>query len=100
MADKSNKDAIITLVENREHRRAQFDGDEVVLSIPYSRVLEAAQFCERERLDHVFLGFKNKAWQFGITNNNFEHFITVDSNGISPKTAQDYVYSITPDPFS
>ena len=100
MENKIKKDSIVSFIRNHDPREAHFEGGERIFSIPYSKIIEAAQFCERERLDKVFLGFKNKAWRIEVISDAFELYITIDNKGISPETEFKYVYSVTRQPFS
>lgn len=98
MVNDFQKDSIITFVKNIDPASAKFDGDEVVFSMPYSNIIEAAQFCERERLDYIFLGLKNSIWQHEISSNDFEYFITITQAGLSSETTQEYTYAISVPP--
>jgi hypothetical protein len=98
MANEHQKDFIITFVKNIDPSSARFEGNEPVFSIPYSKIIEAARFCERERIDYVFLGFKNQTWQHEISSDSFDYFITVDQNGLSSETTREYAYVISQSP--
>jgi len=97
--NKVKKDSIVTFIRNNKPEEAHFNGEEVILSIPYSKILDTAQFCERENLDVVYLGFKNQVWQLAITKVDFKYYIVIDKNGVSLETAKEYVHSVNPDPY-
>ena len=94
----NQKNSIITFVENPNSQDARFEGDEIVFSIPYSKILEATRFCERERLDSVYLGLKNDTWQTEISSRSFKYFVIVTKDGLSAETTERYIYAITPAP--
>jgi len=88
------KDSIITFVKNTDQELAEFDGEEILFSMPYSKVLNAASFCTRENLDFVYIGFKNGEWLTELTEPLFEYSIEVTPNGLSEKTIREFIYAI------
>lgn len=89
------KDNIITFVENHDHKNAHFTGEEIVFSLPYSKIRQAAEFCERERLDFVYLGFKRNAWQLSLSGGDLTYRLKVTKDGLAPEVSEAYIYVIT-----
>ena len=94
MTIETRNDSVITFIKNHDTGSASFTGEEIVFSMPYSKILEAAQFCEREFLDSIFVGLKNNEWQLEISDKDFEYSVLVTPNGISQETELEYVYFI------
>ena len=83
------KDALITFIVNDN----QFEIEEkIVFSLPYSRIISAENFCNREGLDYCYLGYRNNDWVMQVTDKNVTHSIRITPTGVDDNR---YAYSIT-----
>lgn len=88
---KIRKDTIYTFIANLNKMSGTFNGDETVVSVPGVKILEAAQFCEREKLPAVYLAYKNNLWQIEVVNDDNSICLEITGDGLSEATLDTYV---------
>jgi len=91
----NKKNAIITFVENTDKVSSKFDPEDIIFSIPYSKVLQAEEFCTAEKLEYCFIGFKKYKWFIQATDNGLNPAIKITSKGLSPEVRQSYITHIS-----
>jgi len=89
------KDAIITFIKNSDKENKEFGLNDEIFSMPYSKILQAEQFCETEELDYCYVGFKNFLWHIGIQTEGRHPLIKVTKDGIAPEVIEEFIIDIT-----
>jgi hypothetical protein len=89
------KESIFNFVPIGSTDSAYFTGAEFVFSILCSKIHDAAQFCERERLDFVFLGYRNGEWQTDVSEKKLKYPVKVTTEGLSSEVYDKYIVTIT-----
>lgn len=85
---------IVTFVENKNKTEKDFNGTEIVFSIPQLIILEAEEFCQREQLEYCYVVYSSSTWLIQTSCENFLYYIKVTAGGISAETKEEYIYDI------
>lgn len=88
------KDAIITFVANSRKENKEFDLDDGIFSIQYSKVLQAEEFCKTEELDYCYIGFRDHTWYVGLDTRGLSPTIKVTQTGLAKEVTENYIISI------
>lgn len=88
---KIKKNIIYTFVPNMNHMDTKFSGTETPISIPGTKILEAMQFCERERLDIVYLTREKGNWTNRASASEKFFYIEMTSKGFTKATHDMYI---------
>ena len=89
------KDAIITFVKNTNKTKKELNLNDEIFSIPYSKIMQAEQFCKTEELEHCFIGFKDFTWHVGTDTTGLSHTIKITQSGLDSQVTSDYVINIS-----
>jgi hypothetical protein len=85
---------VITFVKNHSPKETEFRGTEKIFSFPYTRILDATEFCKREKLSHVYIGFKKGRWILDTEETGLKFPIKITQSGMDPEVGRKYVYTI------
>jgi hypothetical protein len=92
-----NSDATITFLANKYPSDPLIPPGESLFSIPYSKILQAQEFCKDEELEYCFVGYRDYAWYVNGIPDGLEHAIKVTNTGIHKEVNQTYIYCLTKD---
>jgi hypothetical protein len=85
---------VITFVKNHNPKETEFKGTEQIFSFPYTRVLDATEFCKREKLEYVYIGFKKGRWILDTEKPGLKFPIKITQAGMDESVTKKYVYTI------
>lgn len=94
MDHSMKKTAVITFVKNARMDTPRFNNDAQLFSLPYSKILDAQEFCFNEHLDHCFIGFNGSRWVLQVTRQDLDPAIKITTDGISAGTLSRYIIDI------
>lgn len=89
------KDAMITFVKNDNPESKELSLDAEIFSVPYSKILQAEQFCETEELEYCYVGFKDYIWHVGTETHQRNPIVKVTAKGIDKKYLSHYIINIS-----
>jgi hypothetical protein len=89
--NKIKKDSIYTFIANQSKIDPEFIGNEIVLSIPGNKILEASQFAQREKLQSIYLVYKNNSWHLQTCPDNNCFSLEVTPEGLSERILDAYI---------
>lgn len=88
---KIKKDSLYTFIANQNRIDPKFIGNEIVLSIAGIKILEAAQFAKREKLQLIYLVYKNNTWSVQTCPDTNCFSLEITPEGLSENVLKAYL---------